>query len=332
MTPDRDQSVEHILRGSLSGRRDTASEASCLDAETLAAWVDRGLSASEMALAEAHLAGCPRCQAMLGTIARSTPPAAQPKPWWQRGWSLRWLVPLAAGAAAVALWIAVPRQSPPAVESQTAAVDSSKPASPIDRIQTPQSPVSEIAPKAASAAPPVRAEEAVEKKAQKPAGLDEVNRLNQLADSRVPAAAPVRPPESAARSDQAALGLRETVSGMPIASPDPKILWRIGGVGVVQLSTDGGTSWEDLSTGVATELTAGVAPSPSVCWIVGRQGTVLRTTDGRRWQRVPFPEVVDLTAIQAIDAGTASVTTADGRVFRTADGGNTWNLASLQEF
>ena len=110
-----------------------------------------------------------------------------------------------------------------------------------------------------------------------------------------------------------------------IASPDPAIRWRIGAGGSVQYSTNGGSTWEALSTGVSADLTAGASPSPSICWLVGRAGTVLLSTDGRRWQRVPFPEPADLVQVRATDAGTASVTTADGRTFSTTNGGRTWD-------
>jgi photosystem II stability/assembly factor-like uncharacterized protein len=35
--------------------------------------------------------------------------------------------------------------------------------------------------------------------------------------------------------------------------------------------------------------------------------------------------MTDVAAVQAADAQTATVTTADGRTFRTTDGGRTWN-------
>jgi len=107
-------------------------------------------------------------------------------------------------------------------------------------------------------------------------------------------------------------------------SPNPSIRWRIAG-SVVERSTDGGSSWAAVPTGVAAELTAGAAPSTLVCWLVGRGGMVLLTTDGRTWRRVAFPEMTDLSAVRATDARTASVSTADGRIFSTSDGGVTWH-------
>jgi photosystem II stability/assembly factor-like uncharacterized protein len=71
-------------------------------------------------------------------------------------------------------------------------------------------------------------------------------------------------------------------------------------------------------------LTAGVAPSGSVLWLIGRAGVVLLTNDGANFARVDLPESVDLAAIVAADARTATVTTVDGRRFQTDDGGRSW--------
>jgi photosystem II stability/assembly factor-like uncharacterized protein len=109
-----------------------------------------------------------------------------------------------------------------------------------------------------------------------------------------------------------------------IASPDPTVRWRIAPGGSVERTANGGTTWEAVRTGGGAELTAGTSPSAAVCWLVGRAGTVLLSTDGRTWRQLPFPEMVDLAAVQAPDARTATVTTADGRMFRTTDGGLTW--------
>ena len=94
--------------------------------------------------------------------------------------------------------------------------------------------------------------------------------------------------------------------------------------GVVQRSTDGGSTWQTQQTGADVILTAGASPAALVCWLVGPRGRVLLSTDGAAWTRVPLTEPIDLVAIRAIDAKSATVTAADGRSFATADGGATW--------
>ena len=44
--------------------------ADCLDAETVAAWMDGGLDAAGVAAAEAHASTCERCQALLATVVK----------------------------------------------------------------------------------------------------------------------------------------------------------------------------------------------------------------------------------------------------------------------
>jgi photosystem II stability/assembly factor-like uncharacterized protein len=87
---------------------------------------------------------------------------------------------------------------------------------------------------------------------------------------------------------------------------------------------DAGATWAPLSLDPAVSIVNGVAPSATVCWLVGRGGVVLLSTDGDKFDRVAFPQATDLRTISAVDARRATVTTADGRVFTTADGGLTW--------
>ena len=133
--------------------------------------------------------------------------------------------------------------------------------------------------------------------------------------------------------------LRAGIGGADVVSPEPAFRWRLVAPATIQRSTDGGATWTAQSTraeglGLLQRsdglqppfvLTAGSAPARDICWIVGRAGTVLLSTDGTSWQRRPFPEPVNLTAVRATDAKTAVVTTQDGRQFSTTDGGATWS-------
>ena len=152
----------------------------------------------------------------------------------------------------------------------------------------------------------------------------------------VAAAAPVDAPAAPRATGLPAIdqlqGFRTGVTVLAeIVSPDPAFRWRAGAAGVVHRTPDGGVTWTPQKTGITTDLTAGSSPARDVCWLVGRGGTVLLSSDGTTWQLRPFPERVDLVAVSAMDAKTATVTTSDGRRFSTTDGGATWSRLSPQE-
>jgi hypothetical protein len=109
-----------------------------------------------------------------------------------------------------------------------------------------------------------------------------------------------------------------------IATPD-QVRWRASGPGTVERSTDGGILWLPVEIEPpAVVLTAGSAPNRTVCWLVGKAGTVLVSKNGSKFERVPFPEPVELVSIIAVSELEATVIAADGRGFVTIDGGKTW--------
>jgi len=119
---DRDRLLENALKHQLRSAAAAPASDACLGAETIAAWMDGGLDAQAVAMAEAHAANCARCQALLGSIARTTPAVAPAEPHRARLWRW-WFAPLAATAAAVTVWMVVPQDrltappAPPTVES-----------------------------------------------------------------------------------------------------------------------------------------------------------------------------------------------------------------------
>jgi hypothetical protein len=100
--------------------------------------------------------------------------------------------------------------------------------------------------------------------------------------------------------------------------------WRVLANGTVQRSATNDGPWEAVTIDPAAHITTGVAPLPSVCWLVGRGGVVLRTSDAQHFERVPFPATVDLVLIRAQDGTSATITAADGRMWTTTDEGKTW--------
>lgn len=104
----------------------------------------------------------------------------------------------------------------------------------------------------------------------------------------------------------------------------PLVRWRLFTNGRIERSVDNGTTWTAASGTTTTPLSAGSAPSSTVCWAVGANGLVMVTTDGMTFRRVGAPVSANLRAIRATDATHAAVTAVDGRVFETSDGGASW--------
>lgn len=342
-SPHRDASIDRLLSRSVRPGEIPDTSAECLDAETLAAWVEGTLTVSEAATAEAHASACARCQTSLAALVLVLPATSAPEAWWRRRWVAAGLVPLTAGAIALAIWIQLPDTEHPNAafvpEVQT------PPTAPAEARREPPAAPSEFPPPASMVrpAPPgvsarADAPRARAKEAQPPAGLtlkDQEKKAEALqkGDERTAdtlAAAARAAAGQASPLNESVGRLQQRSNAIEIVSPDQAHRWRIGASGSIQRSIDGGATWEMLSSGATQHLTAGAAPSPAVCWVVGRGGTVLLSTDGRTWRPLAFPEYVDLVAVQARDALSAGVTTADGRTFRTADGGRTWT--PVQEF
>jgi hypothetical protein len=320
---DRDRILAKALKQALGAPTDVPAADACLDAETMAAWMEDGLDPAAVALAESHVANCARCQALVGAMARSAPEVPVDSHARSSFWRW-WLAPVAAAAAATIVWMVVPDQRFTAPPSAPAADVAKKPPESLVNEPPPEASAPPPPPAASPERPPPAASVPRQEAAAKAVGADDSRRAraaasSELARERQQAAdvqeQPAAPDRSAAFSAQ-----------VPplITSPDPAIQWRVGSNGTVDYTTDGGRTWERASTGVTTEIRAGSSPAPGVCWLVGQAGTVLVTSSGRTFTRVSAPVKADLAGVQAVDARTAVVTTADGRTFATDNGGLTW--------
>ena len=108
-----------------------------------------------------------------------------------------------------------------------------------------------------------------------------------------------------------------------IKAPDSQISWTIH-TNHVQYSENGQPAPVQDFLPTNSPIAAGSSPGGKVCWLVGADGAVVRTTDGRLWLGTNSPTSADLTAIKATSAKSATVTSADGHTYATADGGQTW--------
>lgn len=346
----RDESTDVLLRRTLSPGQEPETADGCLDAETAAAWLDGKLHGPALELARTHVADCARCQALMATFVRAEGGFAQPaaptstakvvemaprRPWWM------WMVPVAAAAAVIVIAVALPRKTP-----QTAPPPAGAPAPDQSKLADAKNALADTPPveEKKAEAPKVdakdvdqtgkldakkRQQDAQARPAAPPAGT--AKPANEVAAAPPPPTPPTPAAAAASNEDR----MREIVQAPPlrrdeIGSPDAMIRWRLRRR-TVERSIDGGKSWTAVPTGIDAEWTAGAAPTATAFWVVGRGGMVARSTDGRAFERVPFPELTDLSAVQATDAQTATVSSADGHTFTTTDGGRSWARRDLQE-
>jgi len=118
--------------------------------------------------------------------------------------------------------------------------------------------------------------------------------------------------------------LMRTANGVVIKSADHSAVWMVGRNGVISRYNFASSGWDPQASGVIVDLVAGSAPAPSICWIVGRAGTILRTLDGYHWTKIIAPVGDDLVTVVANSATDATITDAAGLRFATSDGGMTW--------
>ena len=278
-----------------------------VDAELLAAWSEGTLPKDEVAQVEVHLADCSSCQEMLAVFARTEPPpvvSGFPGLSGVEGgrtrWQWRWGIPIAAAATVAAIWVAIPESERTAQLNQTADRPLSEPA-PASRsadadalARAPQGNVepTDAAPRrdapAGSSADRFERETLAKKVEQREAALpSEAKERDQDQKAEASTAAAAAPAAPPAASAQ---GPREARSFLrqegEVISPDPLVHWRIAPEGRLERSTDG----------------------------------------GKTWVAVTLPEQIPVTSVVAPTATTATVTLSDGRQFRTADQGKTWNL------
>ncbi len=332
----RDADMDRLLRAVLKPPPPEAVGA-CPEADVLAAFSEGGLTATEQSALDAHIAGCGRCQEALAILSHELPhdqvgeaPAPQASTWftWVTQPRLRWLVPISAVATVAVVFFATrpliaPEGEVPRTEVARMAQAPVTPAPPSEggasALLEKSAPVPEKDERAAApGAPPAPGVPARDKRTAAPVADTMAARVASEEKAAAPPAAPVAG-ASAMRAQKMEMPL------LTVSAPGGSVIWRFGAGGRLARSADAGDTWHDQVSGVSADLVAGAAPTPAVCWIVGTAGTVLFTADGERWERLPFPEAVDLVAVTAASARTATVTTRDGRRFETRDAGLTWS-------
>lgn len=127
----------------------------------------------------------------------------------------------------------------------------------------------------------------------------------------------------------------ETLSDVAFTG-DPNHGWLVGKNATLLETTNGGKTWEsrsfELEEGRTYSFTS-VSFSGQEGWVTGQPSILLHTTDGgKSWSRVPLSEKLPGSpyTIAALGPKSAEMTTDIGAIYRTKDGGKTWQ-AMVQE-
>lgn len=120
---------------------------------------------------------------------------------------------------------------------------------------------------------------------------------------------------------------------------DDAHIWVTGQEGLILHSTDGGKTWERQLSGTLVYLFAVDFVDQKEGWVVGDKATYLHTIDGgKTWKQRQFEQSRGLTAdeeliqnlpvlydVQFVDRQHGWVVGEFGKIYHTADGGDTWS-------
>lgn len=327
-----DQSFERLLRKARPVEPAPGGIGPCLDAETLAAWVDGGLRSNELRQAELHVSSCARCQAMVAATMTSAPLVAASETERRAfSWSLRWLVPAAAGVAAVGLWFMVPSRPLPTpapasqvVEldrreiaqgalEQPAAAPAAAPEAPRDRVAPERS-----AAKLADAVSPKNEE-------QRQASPDAKDDAFRAQAPRADEFAPVRSRQEAERKEMGAVPSPSPAASAPMVAVS-------GSTAVAPMvPPPAGLSAIASSRSAAFRLVIEIlSPNASMRWRIAPGGSIEHSSDaGASWTPQSSGVSVDLLAGSSPSADVCWLVGRGGTVLRTTDGGRQWQRVTL---
>lgn len=350
MKSDRDQSIERLLRALPRSGEGTLHDGSCPDAETLAALADHTLVPAVRLEIEAHVADCDRCQMLTAALVRSerladasAQEAARVQSWKRR--AVNWLVPAAAAATAVALWVIVPGQRTavvpdgPELDREIAALPPvAAPNAPTDAAR--QAPVDALRDQSASTSaqalpndlsrrqvigqPALRADESRSREAESGGPAREAAPATVAGDLQVSG-------QSARASGQRALGQ---------ASPNDNDARRESDtaerVVVAQSGRSAPTAPAASSAGFRARVASGsfevASPNPQVRWRIGPGAVVQHSVNGgMTWATQQTGASTDLTAGSSPSMDVCWLVGRAGLVLRTTDAGRQWERAPFPE-
>ncbi len=105
----------------------------------------------------------------------------------------------------------------------------------------------------------------------------------------------------------------------------PQLDWALSPNGDVQRSLDFGKTWQIVSVAEGSPFRAITAIGNDI-WVGGNAGALYHSADsGQNWTRVAPVSTDDITHIEFSDPQNGLLSTANGQVWSTSDGGRTWH-------
>ena len=357
---DRNGTLDELLRRAVTADPAGTPAGACLDPETAAAWMEDSLRANERVAAEAHVADCSRCQALLGALARSEPAAAPARSGW-RITPMRWLVPAGLTAAVgLAVFLLLPQELTRDAKQVAFQAARSEP-TPGTTAGAPAPPAATIemdareraaAPSNVAPATPAR------KDAKSLARVDELKETRQAAaardaiSTRAKDVAQSKPDSAAAAAPSPAPPPPAApVMALP-AAPPPAVVQApppaanetlaksnvqnragaaaggvVGGAAGARAPADA-LRYEGLAEAVSITREA-ISPDPQSRWRIRPSSNVDRSTDGgRTWTTQDMPVHALLIAASAPTSSACWIVGKAGTVLLTVDG-RTWQALAF---
>lgn len=103
----------------------------------------------------------------------------------------------------------------------------------------------------------------------------------------------------------------------------------VGDRGLVVETEDGGGSWSRVPTPFTDLALFGVVRNNGKCLVVGQQGTVFRAPDCRTWEKVDIDSQGRLLEVDLNTRGVAYAVGGFGEIQQSLDGGESWQLVTL---
>ncbi len=117
-----------------------------------------------------------------------------------------------------------------------------------------------------------------------------------------------------------------------VAAVNGDVAWAAGELGVVAKTTDGGKRWQVMTRAGRDELSAVACASADVAWVGGTDGVdgvIWRTQDGGLTWDKQTITEDDITDLYFLDGRRGWAITSYGAIFRTLDGGDNWQRLSI---